>query len=59
MLFRSVHRTLAQLYMSLQQPKAAGEHATLALATAGPSEREQLLRLQAASAAQLLANPRP
>ena len=54
-----VHRTLAQLYMSLQQPKAAGEHATLALATAAPSERAQLLQLQAASAAQLLANPRP
>jgi tetratricopeptide (TPR) repeat protein len=54
-----VHRTLAQLYMTLQQPKAAGEHATLALATAAPSEREQLLQLQAASAAQLLANPRP
>ena len=55
----TVHRTLAQLYMSLQQPEPAGKHAALALATAPAAEHELLLQLQAASAAQLLANPHP
>ena len=54
-----VHRTLAQLYMSLQEPEPAGRHAALALATAPAAEHELLLQLQAASASQLLANPRP
>ena len=54
-----VHRTLAQLYMSLQELEPAGRHAALALATAPAAEHELLLQLQAASASQLLANPRP
>lgn len=55
----TVHRTLAQLYMSLQQPEPAGRHAALALATAPAAEHELLLNLQLASTALLLANPRP
>ena len=55
----ALQRTLSQLYMSLQQYEQAGQYAALALASAPQSQHELLLQLQAASAAQLLANPRP
>ena len=55
----TLQRTLSQLYMSLQQYEQAGQYAALALASAPQSQHELLLQLQAASAAQLLANPRP
>jgi len=55
----TLQRTLSQLYMSLQQYEQAGQFAALALASAPQSQHELLLQLQAASAAQLLANPRP